>query len=112
MTVYVDDMYLYPIGQFGRMKMSHMIADTTDELVAMASSIGVQAKWLQKAGSSGEHFDIAQSKREIAIKRGAVAITMRECSAMCVRRRVEQVLGEPGEAEAWRNQYALRKETA
>lgn len=112
MTVYVDDMYLYPMGQYGRMKMSHMIADTTDELVAMAQAIGVQAKWIQKAGSSGEHFDIAQSKREIALRNGAVAITMRQCSSMCVRRRVEGVVGKPEDAEEWRNQYALRKEAA
>jgi hypothetical protein len=105
-------MYLYPIGQYGRMKMSQMIADTTDELVAMAASIGVQAKWLQKAGSSGEHFDIAQSKRDLALKLGAVAISMRQCSAMCVRRRIEKSLGKPEDAEAWRNQYAIRKESA
>jgi hypothetical protein len=30
MTVYVDDMCDSPIGRFGRMKMSHMIADSTD----------------------------------------------------------------------------------
>lgn len=40
--VYVDDMY----AQFGRMKMCHMIADTTTELNAMADSIGVQRKWI------------------------------------------------------------------
>jgi len=33
-SVYVDDMYLSPIGQFGRMKMSHLMADTTEELLA------------------------------------------------------------------------------
>ena len=41
MTVYVDDMHLSPMGQFGRMKMSHMIADSTDELLAMADRIGL-----------------------------------------------------------------------
>jgi hypothetical protein len=28
MSVYVDDMYKLSIGQLGRMKMSHLIADT------------------------------------------------------------------------------------
>lgn len=31
MTVYIDDMHRYPMGQFGRMKMSHMIADNAVE---------------------------------------------------------------------------------
>lgn len=82
MTVYVDDMYLYPMGQFGRMKMSHMIADTEDELHAMAAKIGVARKWYQ-----GDHYDIAISKRQLAIAAGAKAITLRELSAMTKQRR-------------------------
>lgn len=112
MTVYVDDMYLYPIGQFGRMKMSHMIADTREELVGMARQIGVDPKWIQKPGQSGEHFDIAQTKRDIAIRSGAVPISMRQCSAMCVRRRATGELGTPEDAERWRNEHAMRKEEA
>ena len=34
MSVYVDDMYRSPTGGFGRMKMSHLIADTHAELMA------------------------------------------------------------------------------
>jgi hypothetical protein len=76
MAVYVDDMHLTPMGQFGRMKMCHMAADTTDELLAMADRIGVARKWLQKPGSPQEHFDIATSKRALAVQAGAVEITM------------------------------------
>lgn len=76
MTVYVDDMHTTPMGQFGRMKMCHMVADTTDELLEMADAIGVQRKWLQKAGTHHEHFDIAMSKRAEAVKAGAVEVTM------------------------------------
>jgi DNA-directed RNA polymerase specialized sigma24 family protein len=32
MTVYVDDMHARPRGRLGRMKMSHMIADTEAEV--------------------------------------------------------------------------------
>lgn len=71
MTVYVDNMQ----AAYGRMKMCHMIADTTEELLAMADRIGVQRKWLQKAGTAHEHFDIAMSKRRIAVAAGAVEIT-------------------------------------
>ncbi|MFM0689259.1 DUF4031 domain-containing protein [Paraburkholderia strydomiana] len=110
MTVYVDDMYLYPMGALGRMKMSHMVADTTQELVAMAALIGVQPKWIQRAGTAREHFDIAQSKREIALANGAVAVTLRQCSAMCARRRVEGALGRPEEAQAWHSLYLAQCE--
>lgn len=86
MTVYVDDMYLHPLGRFGRMKMSHLTADTTEELLAMADTIGVQRRWLQYPGEWKEHFDIAMSKRALAVKAGAVEVTMRE-GAVAARKR-------------------------
>ena len=89
MTVYVDDMYKTEMGRFGRMRMSHMIADTTDELLAMADKIGVQRRWLQKAGSPDEHFDISKGKRDLAIDNGAVPITMREMGQKTMERRKE-----------------------
>lgn len=74
MTVYVDDME----AGFGRMKMCHMMADTSEELLAMATSIGVAHKWLQYPGTYKEHFDIAKSKKALAIAQGAVEITQIE----------------------------------
>lgn len=108
MTVYVDDMYLYPLGEYktrsGRVyKMSHMIADTREELVAMARAIGLDPEHIQKSNTAREHFDIAKSKRDLAIDAGAVPISMRVCAAMCVRRRDEGRLGTPEEIEAWRD---------
>jgi len=89
-TVYVDDMYLYPIGQYGRMKMSHLMADTTEELLAMVDLIGVQRKWIQHAGTYSEHFDIALSKRAKAVAVGAKEITLREMAEFQRRKRNEQ----------------------
>lgn len=86
MTVYVDDMHKRPMGQFGRMKMCHMIADSTEELVAMAMKIGVNPKWIQAEGTSREHFDIAMSKRALAVKAGAVEITMRQAAEITRKR--------------------------
>src|SRR5690606_3654958 len=73
MTVYVDPAR-HP---FGRMMMCHMMADTTEELLAMADRIGIARKWLQRAGTAYEHFDIAKSKRAMAIAAGAVEVDSR-----------------------------------
>ena len=88
MAVYVDDMYQKPLGRFGRMKMSHMAADTTEELLAMADRIGVNRKWLQKPGTAYEHFDIALAKRKLAVEAGAVEVTMRELGHFMRNRRL------------------------
>lgn len=85
MTVYVDDMYKLSIGQFGRMKMSHMVADTKEELLEMADKIGVARKWIQHEGKMLEHFDICMSKRALAIRLGAKDITWREMGERVAR---------------------------
>jgi hypothetical protein len=100
-TVYVDDMHASAIGRFGRMKMSHMIADTDDELHAMADRIGVARRWFQHPGEAGRHYDIALSMRALAVQAGAVEITMRQCAIMCWRRRIDGVLGTPADAADW-----------
>lgn len=84
MTVFVDDMYLYPMGRFGRMKMSHMVADTIEELHEMADKIGVARKWVQQAsmGKGWVHYDVSISARVKAIENGAKTITMRELAMM------------------------------
>lgn len=74
MSVYVDDMK----APYGRMIMCHMAADTTDELLAMADTIGVHRRWIQKQGTPMEHFDIALSKRKAAVRAGALEVTRRE----------------------------------
>lgn len=92
MTVYVDDMR----ANFGRMVMCHMIADSDDELHAMAASIGVARRWHQKPPKArNSHYDIALSMRAKAVKAGAVEITQRQCAAMCRNRRATGALGPP-----------------
>lgn len=83
MTVYVDDMR----AKFGRMVMCHMIADTDDELVAMADRIGVARRWHQHPGTPRSHFDIALSKRALAVQHGAVEITWRALAERTYARR-------------------------
>lgn len=74
MTVYVDDMR----APFGRLIMCHMVADTSEELLEMADKIGVARKWIQYPNTGKEHFDIALSKRKLAVEHGAVEITWKE----------------------------------
>ena len=83
MTVYVDTMQ----APFGRMKMCHMVADTTDELLQMADRIGVDRKWIQYAGTEKEHFDIAMSKRSLAVGFGAVEVGRIELGRIIQRKR-------------------------
>lgn len=64
MPVYVDDMH----APFGRMLMCHMVADTLDELHAMADRIGVARRWYQGPPvTRWPHYDIALSKRALAV---------------------------------------------
>lgn len=78
MAVYVDDMYKTPIGNYRGMKMSHLIADTREELLQMVDKIGVQRKWIQSWDTPREHFDICLAKRNLAVINGAIEITYRE----------------------------------
>ncbi len=79
MTVYVDDMWRTKMGQYRGMKMSHMVADTLEELHEMAGKIGVQRKWFQEPPKvSHPHYDICFAMREKAVGFGAKEITMRE----------------------------------
>lgn len=109
MTVYVDDMR----AGFGRMVMCHMIADSDAELHAMADRIGVARRWHQAPPkASHSHYDIALSKRAIAVRLGAVEITWRQAGAMCARRRATGSLGAPGEAEQWYENFAASRRRA
>jgi hypothetical protein len=100
MSVYVDTMR----AKYRQMVMCHMIADTDDELRAMADKIGIKQKWHQ-----GDHFDICLAKRALAVAAGAVEITQRQAGAMTVRRRCTGSPGLPAEAERWlRDRMAAR----
>lgn len=92
MTVYVDDMYQSPMGEFRRMKMSHMIADSHEELVAMARRIGVDPKWIQDEGTPDEHFDIAMSKRALAVEFKAVEVSMEQLVVLVDKKRPKRRL--------------------
>ena len=73
MSVYVDS-YFAP---YGRMQMSHMIADSLEELHTMADRIGVDRRWFQSRASF-PHYDVCKSKRYRAIDLGAIPLEKRQ----------------------------------
>jgi hypothetical protein len=69
MAIYVDA----PRYSYGRMIMCHMIADTPEELHAMADKIGMARRWFQAPPqASFWHYDIAKFKRALAVEHGAI----------------------------------------
>lgn len=86
MTVYVDDM----AANYGRMTMYHMMADTDEELHAMADKIGVARKWHQKAGTPHSHYDICKAMRAKAVRFGAIEIDRYGLNAIIKRKRAVQ----------------------
>ena len=69
MPVYVDKMK----NTFRNMVMCHMLADTVEELHKMAKKIGLKKEWYQP--KSMPHYDLSQSKRAVALKKGAIELS-------------------------------------
>ena len=76
MSVYVDDASI----PYGRMLMSHLVADSLEELHAMADRIGVARRWFQR-DSSTPHYDVCRAKRALALRYGAIALDRRALGA-------------------------------
>ena len=69
--IYVDNAK----NSFNRMVMSHLSADTTEELLNFAiRDLGLKGEWIQNRGTWKEHFDVSKSKRDVAVKKGAVSM--------------------------------------
>jgi hypothetical protein len=97
MAVYVDKEQI----PFRRMKMCHMLADTEEELHAMADKIGIARRWHQFPGSVKSHYDICLTKRARAVQLGAKEIDRHELVAL-IRSRREAIIqaanaGDQGE---------------
>ncbi len=88
MAVYVDNAMI----PFHGLHMNHMLADSLEELLAMATRLGIDHKWLQYGGTHREHFDISAERRALALAFGAQAITYRESGRITYRRRQVMLL--------------------
>ena len=92
MAVYIDDMHLSPMGRFRGMKMCHMIAEEETELHLMAGRIGLELKRYQ-----GDHYDLPEAMRTLAVTYGALEITMRQLAALAFLHRIGQPMGRTGD---------------
>jgi len=73
----------------GRSVLSaHLMASTTEELIAFAARIGLREEWIQHRGEVKEHFDLlGEAKCEAAEKAGAERVTRAELVARMRARR-------------------------
>lgn len=81
MSVYVDNAAL----PFGRMLMCHLLADTTEELHAMATRIGMRREWFQE---NPPHYDVSKSRRKLAVQFGAIEVTRRQIARLSKKQRL------------------------
>ena len=81
MAVYVDGAE----NPLGRMKMCHMVADTIEELHAMADRIGLKREWFQLLSSP--HYDLSKTKRAEAVRAGAIEVDRYGIVAVIKRQR-------------------------
>ena len=70
MTVYVDD----PVILWRGRRWAHLMADTLDELHAMATQLGLPRRAFQDK-PSGAHYDVTVEMREHALQLGTTAIS-------------------------------------
>lgn len=95
MAVYVDPLRDYPpemikpgARRWGP-SFCHMVADSREELDAMATAIGLRPAYRQHSGKPLEHYDLTPRRRELAIAKGAVALTGEEFRRLLTRRVAE-----------------------
>ena len=80
MAVYVDNAFIQASVKNGARthtsRWCHLMADSREELIEFALSIGLRRGWLQDK-ASGVHFDVLESKRRLAVSKGAIEIETR-----------------------------------
>jgi hypothetical protein len=99
MAVYVDNARL----SYGRMVVCHMVADSMDELHAMARLIGVRVSWFHNG--STPHYDISLQRKAMAIAAGAIEVDRRRMVE--VIRKIRECSSEGGDPLGSEEQLAF-----
>lgn len=92
-AVYVDGLRDYG---WHRGPSCHLIADSVEELIEFAESIGLRREWFQ--AKSTPHFDLTADGRTAAVSMGAIELTNRQLVAkireLRHRRRLQDALSK------------------
>ena len=83
MSIYVDHARI----PYRQMLMSHLMADTPEELRQAERSLGLPSGSVQHPGSPKEHLDVSESKRTLAISQGAIPVSSKFLVTMVRTRR-------------------------
>ncbi len=67
--------------------MSHLLADSAEELHEFAGRLGLRREWFQAAGAI-PHYDVSQTKRRAALQLGATHVRIHDPSWLKVFRRI------------------------
>lgn len=88
MSCYVDMLidYGWKLGP-----SCHLLADTEEELHAIAAKIGMKREWFQTGNKvSMPHYDLVASKRKKAVSAGAIEIDRKQLCEMLKKYRDKQ----------------------
>ncbi|MEO5859487.1 MAG: DUF4031 domain-containing protein [Pyrinomonadaceae bacterium] len=93
MAVYVDGLRDYG---WRHGPSCHLIADSVEELVEFAESMGMRREWFQ--AKSTPHFDLTADGRHTAVSMGAIELSNRELGAkireLRHRRRLQEAVSK------------------
>ncbi len=92
MTVYVDELRRQRASSMRAMRAGlphnhmwcHLMADTEDELSAMAYQLGLKISWKHE-----DHYDLTPPRRKRAIELGAKEVTARDLVGLRQRARAQ-----------------------
>lgn len=84
MAAYVDGLVEWPkTPNWPHGKACHLVADTVEELHAVADAIGLMRLWFQNIPQhSAPHYDLTEGKRHMALRAGALDATDEEYRGM------------------------------
>lgn len=81
--IYVDDIQTYPAGGPRWARWSHMATDgDLADLHRMAAQLGLKRSWFQNEPRH-PHYDVTPSKRALALRLGAQAVSSEELIRRC-----------------------------
>ena len=88
MACYVDTVRSYPDAGLRHTEFCHLLADTRDELHAMAEQLGIPRRYFQDHPWRWHH-DLPEPLRPRAVELGAQEVTMHQVGALLKRRRAD-----------------------